>query len=150
VGDLTGYHGATVDQAVRLSSSAWKERDLVVTQDVSGDGVTDLVYRSDVSGKLWLRRGIAASGGVNLNSLATAAGSSGGEDNEYGASGWSSSAMPHLMGTPSANGDTVPDIWAVLADGSVRFHAGSKTTLSGSGTKVIARADYWKTRIGIG
>jgi hypothetical protein len=54
------------------------------------------------------------------------------------------------MGTPSANGDTVPDIRAVLADGSVRFHAGSRTALSGSGTEVIARADYWKTRIGIG
>lgn len=148
---LTGYHGATVDQAVRLNSSAWKERDMVVTQDVSGDGVTDLVYRSDVSGKLWLRKGIAASGGgVNLSSLATAAGSSGGEDNEYGASGWASSAKPHLMGTPSANGDTVPDIWAVLADGSVRFHAGGKAALSGSGTEVIARADYWKTRIDIG
>lgn len=54
------------------------------------------------------------------------------------------------MGTPSANGDTVPDIWAVLADGSVRFHAGGKAALSGSGTEVIARADYWKTRIDIG
>ncbi|MFF6915900.1 hypothetical protein [Streptomyces sp. NPDC012466] len=87
---------------------------------------------------------------VDLSSLATAANSSGGEDNEYGGSGWSSSAMPHLMGTPSANGDTIPDIWAVLADGSVRFHAGSKTAPSGSGTEVIARADYWKTRTDIG
>ncbi|GAA2528201.1 hypothetical protein GCM10010423_23430 [Streptomyces levis] len=58
--------------------------------------------------------------------------------------------MPHLMGTPSANGDTVPDLWAVLADGSVRFHSGSKTALSGPGAEVIARADYWKTRIAIG
>ncbi|WP_179272665.1 MULTISPECIES: hypothetical protein [Streptomyces] len=54
------------------------------------------------------------------------------------------------MGTPSANGDTVPDLWAVLADGSVRFHSGSKTALSGPGAEVIARADYWKTRIAIG
>ncbi|MDQ0750820.1 hypothetical protein QF034_005051 [Streptomyces africanus] len=122
-----------------------------MAQDVSGDGVTDLVYRSDVSGKLWLRKGIAASGGgVALSSLATAANSSGGEDNEYGASGWSSSGRPHLMGTPSADGDTVPDIWAVLADGSVRFYAGSKTALTGSGTEIIGRADYWKTRITIG
>lgn len=146
-----GYHGATVDQAVRLNASAWKERDAVLAQDVSGDGVTDLVYRSDVSGKLWLRKGIAASGGgVNLTSLATAANSSGGADSEYGASGWSSSAMPHLMGTPSANGDTIPDVWAVLADGSVRFQSGSRTALTGLGTEIIARADYWKTRIAIG
>ncbi|MGW0866686.1 DNRLRE domain-containing protein [Streptomyces sp. NPDC002611] len=148
---LTGYHGATVDQSVRLNASAWKERDLVVARDVSGDGVTDMVYRSDASGKLWLRKGIAASGGgVDLGSLATAANSSGGADNEYGSSGWSSDDMPHLMGTPSADGDAVPDIWAVRADGSVRFHAGGKTAVTGSGTEIIGRADYWKTRIAIG
>ena len=76
---LTGYHGATVDQAVRLiASSAWTDRDLVTVMDVSGDGVADLVFRSDASGRLLLRKGVAASGGgVDLNSLASAANSSG-------------------------------------------------------------------------
>ncbi|MGQ4385513.1 DNRLRE domain-containing protein [Streptomyces sp. SAS_270] len=148
---FTGYHGATVDQAIRLSASGWKDRDIVTAQDITGDDVTDLVYRTDVSSRLLLRKGIAASGaGTDLNSLASAAGSSGGADTEYGASGWSSSSVPLLIGTPDANGDSVPDIWAVRSDGSVRFHAGGKAALSGSGAEIIAPASYWKTRIAIG
>ncbi|MFE1881616.1 DNRLRE domain-containing protein [Streptomyces diastatochromogenes] len=148
---FTGYHGATIDQATRLAASAWKDRDLVTAQDISGDGVTDLLYRSDVSGRLLLRKGIAAGGGgVDLNSLAFAANSSGGVDIEYAASGWLSSSFPFLIGTPSTNGDTVPDIWAIRSDGSVRFYAGGKTALTGSGTEVIAPKSYWLTRIAIG
>ncbi len=149
---FTGYHGATVDQAVRLiASSAWADRDLVAVQDVSGDGVADLLYRSDTSGRLLLRKGSAASGGgVVLNSLSSAANSAGGTDNEYAASGWTKASVPHLFGTPDANGDEIPDIWAVRSDGSVRFHAGGKTALSGSGTEIITPKDYWKTRIAIG
>ncbi|MER5212242.1 DNRLRE domain-containing protein [Streptomyces sp. NPDC002838] len=148
---FTGYHGATVDQAISLSSSAWTERDLVTVQDVSGDGAADIVFRSDVSGRLLLRKGIAASGGGTvLNSLASAANSAGGLDTEYGASGWHSDSIPLLMGTPDANGDSVPDIWTVRSDGSVRFYAGSKTALSGSGTEIVAKASYWAKRIAIG
>ncbi|MBO7936182.1 DNRLRE domain-containing protein [Streptomyces antibioticus] len=148
---FTGYHGATVDQAVRLSASAWTERDIVTVQDISGDGVSDLVYRTDVSARLLLRKGIAASGGgVTLTSLASAANSSGGVDIEYGAAGWGSASIPHLIGTPDVNGDSVPDIWTVRSDGAVRFYAGSKTALSGSGAEIIAPASYWKTRIAIG
>lgn len=134
-----------------MSASAWEDRDLVTAQDITGDGVTDLLYRTDVSGRLLLRKGVAASsGGVDLDSLASAANSSGGVDIEYGVSGWDSDKIPLLIGTPSVNGDSVPDIWAVRSDGSVRFYAGSKTALSGSGTEIIATADYWKTRIAIG
>lgn len=148
---FTGYHGATVGQAISLSSSAWTERDLVTVQDVSGDGVADIVFRSDVSGRLLLRKGIAASGGgVDMDSLGSAANSAGGLDTEYGASGWSSDSIPLLMGTPDANGDSVPDIWTVRSDGSVRFYAGSKTALSGSGTEIIGKSSYWAKRIGIG
>ncbi|MEU9174057.1 FG-GAP-like repeat-containing protein [Streptomyces sp. NPDC048420] len=148
---LTGYHGATVDQAVLLSGSAWTSRDLVTVMDVSGDGIADMVYRTDASGRLLLRKGVAASGGgTNLNSLASAANSSGGTDTEYGASGWLSSEVPLLMGTPDANSDGIPDIWAVNANGSVRFHPGSRTVLSGTGAEIIAPASYWKTRIAIG
>ncbi len=148
---LTGYHGATVDQAIRLSASAWTDRDLVTVMDVSGDGVADLVYRTDASGRLLLRKGIAAgSGGTDLNSFASAVNSAGGADTEYGASGWGSDAIPLLMGMPDANSDSVPDIWAVRSDGSVRFHPGSKTALSGSGTEIISKASYWATRTAIG
>jgi hypothetical protein len=149
---FTGYHGATIDQATRLWTSGWTSRDIVTALDISGDGVTDLVYRSDTSGKLQLRKGIAASGGgVNLASLGNAGSSADGADSEYGASGWAVSSFPLLMGTPDANGDAVPDIWGVRSDGSVRLYAGGKiTVVPGSGTEIIAPASYWKTRIAIG
>ena len=147
---LTGYHGATVDQAVRLASG-WAERDVVIVADVSGDGVADMVYRTDASGRLLLRKGIAASGGgTDLTSLSSAANSSGGVDTEYGASGWSSADIPLLMGTPDANSDGIPDIWAVRSDSPVRFHAGGKAALSGAGTEIIGKSTYWSTRIAIG
>ncbi|MGW4873072.1 DNRLRE domain-containing protein [Streptomyces chartreusis] len=151
---FTGYHGATIDQATRLWTSGWVSRDIVTAQDISGDGVTDLLYRSDTSGKLQLRRGIAASGGgVSLTSLSNAGSSADGEDKEYGASGWAVSNFPLLMGTPDADGDadTLPDIWGVRSDGSVRFYSGGKTSVvAGSGAEVIAPASYWKTRMAIG
>jgi hypothetical protein len=151
---LTGYNGATVEEARRLSGSAWTDRDFVTAQDVSGDGVTDFVYRSDVSGRLLLRKGIkdTATGGVDLDSLASGAASSGGADTEYGASGWGSSNIRLLFGTPDANGDGIPDIWALKADGTVRFYAGSRTVLSGSGTEIVGNGDGvgWKNKLTVG
>ena len=148
---FTGYHGATIDQAVRLTSAPWTERDLVTVMDVSGDGVTDIVYRTDVSSQLMLRKGIAASGGgVDFNSLATGANSSGGTDTVYGAGGWSSTSIPLLVGTPDVSGDGIPDVWTVRSDGSVRFYAGGKTVLAGSGTEIVSASSNWKTRIAIG
>ncbi len=148
---LTGYNGATVAQATRLSSSPWTERDIVTVLDVTGDGITDLVYRTDVSGRLLLRTGIKSpTGGVDLTSLASAANSATGVDAVYGASGWYRASIPHIMGTPDANGDGVPDIWTVRTDGSVRVYFGSRTTLTGSGTEVIGANTNWKTRQTIG
>ncbi|MFJ7078206.1 DNRLRE domain-containing protein [Streptomyces sp. NPDC098781] len=151
---FTGYHGATIDQATRLWTSGWSGRDIVTALDISGDGVTDLMYRSDASGKLQLRTGIAASGGgVSLTSLGNAGSSAEGEDKEYGAAGWAVSNFPLLMGTPDTNGDadTTPDIWGVRSDGSVRLYEGGKTSVvPGSGVEIIAPASYWKTRIAIG
>lgn len=148
---FTGYHGATIDQAIRLSASAWKDRDLVTVQDITGDGVTDLLYRTDVSARLLLRKGIVASGGgVDLNSLAAAANSSGGADIIYGASGWSSTDVPLLTGTPDVTSDAIPDIWAVESNGSVRLQSGSRTSLTGTGSEIIGPASYWQTCIAIG
>lgn len=147
---FTGYHGATIDQAILLSAS-WKNLDIVTVQDVSGDGIADLVYRSDLTGRLMLRKGLAdAGGGVSPASLATEAGSSGGADTVYGSSGWYSSSVLLLHGTPDANGDRIPDIWTTRSDGSVRFYSGSRTALSGPGTVIVGPTSHWKTRIAIG
>ncbi|WRZ90225.1 DNRLRE domain-containing protein [Streptomyces sp. NBC_01007] len=147
---FTGYHGATIDQAIRLSASAWTERDIVTVADISGDGAADLVYRTDVSARLLFRKGKTSGGATDLNSLASAANSADGVDNVYGASGWGSNSIYLLIGTPDANGDSIPDIWTVHTNGTVRFYAGSRTALSGSGTEIIGTASYWKNRIAIG
>lgn len=149
---FTGYHGATIETATRLAASTWTDRDLVTLGDVSGDGVADLVFRSDVSSKLWLRKGIkdSAGHGVTLGSLASGAASSGGADTDYGSSGWSSANIPLLVGIPDANGDGIPDVWTVRSDGSVRFYAGATTVLPGSGVEIITPRSYWKTRVAIG
>ncbi|MYY13486.1 hypothetical protein GT204_32605 [Streptomyces sp. SID4919] len=149
---FTGYHGVTIGQATRLATSGWgSERDLVSALDISGDGVTDLLYRNNTTSKLMLRKGIAvADDEVDVDSLASAANSAGGSDTEYGSSGWSRTNIPLLMGTPDANGDSVPDIWTVHANGSVRFYPGSPTGLSGSGSEIISPRSYWQTRITIG
>ncbi|MFD4524533.1 hypothetical protein ACFWP7_11560 [Streptomyces sp. NPDC058470] len=99
-----------------------------------------------------LRKGLAASGGgVDVNSLASAANSSGGLDAEYSATGWSRSDMPFLMGTPDTNGDLIPDMWAIRSDGSVASYPGSRTSVvPTSGTQVIAPSVLWLARIAIG
>ncbi|QXE35412.1 DNRLRE domain-containing protein [Streptomyces sp. GMY02] len=148
---LTGYNGATVEKATRLAGASWTPRDIVTVLDVTGDGVTDMIFRTDETGRLMLRTGIkAASGGVDLNSLAQAVNSAGGADSQYGASGWSSTAVPHIMGTPDTNGDSIPDIWTVRSDGSVHLHTGSRTALTGNGTEIIGAQSWWKTRQTIG
>ncbi|MFJ2094024.1 DNRLRE domain-containing protein [Streptomyces sp. NPDC087901] len=145
---FVGYNGATVDRAVQLSSSPWTARDIVTVQDITGDGVTDLVYRSDESGRLLLRTGKKATGGgVDLNSLAAAVNSADGADSVYGASGWGSASIRFLFGTPDANGDQIPDIWTLKTDGTVRFYAGSRTALSGSGTQIVTG---WQNKMAIG
>ncbi|MFJ7155832.1 hypothetical protein ACIQUQ_12910 [Streptomyces sp. NPDC101118] len=150
-----GYNGATVEKAVRLSSTVWGDRDLVQVTDIDGNGVTDMVYRNDTQGKLFLRLGKAASsGGVDLDSLAAAADSAspGGVDITYGASGWQRSNIRLFLGTPDVDGDGVPDIWTLRVDGSVRFYRGSPTAMSGSGTLIVGNSNGvgWKYKQAIG
>lgn len=149
---LSGYNGATVETATLLNAGpAWADRDLVTLQDVTGDGVTDMIYRTDTSGHLVLRTGIkdAATGGVSLDSLSLSGSSAGGADNtDYGPSGWTPGNIRLLFGTPDANGDLIPDIWALKADGTVRFYAGSRTALSGSGTEIISGG--WQSMLAVG
>jgi hypothetical protein len=118
---------------------------------MSGDGVADLVYRSDALGRLMLRKGTAASGGgVSLTSLGSSTASSGGADTTWSGTGWVSTNMLFVMGTPDANGDGVPDVWGVTADGSVRFYAGSRTAPFAGGIQVIDPTTWWRTRTSVG
>ncbi len=148
---LTGYNGAAISTATRLTSSPWLDRDIVMVQDVNGDGAADLVFRDDSTQKLHLRLGKkAASGGTDINSLAVAANSVTGVDDPYNGGGWSRASIPFVIGTPDANGDGIPDVWTVRSDGSVRFYAGDRTVLPGAGTTMITANDAWRKRIAVG
>ncbi|WP_322108569.1 FG-GAP repeat domain-containing protein [Streptomyces atratus] len=143
---FVGYNGATVDKAVQLSSSPWTDRDIVTVQDITGDGVTDLLYRS-TSGRMLLRTGKkATTGGVDLTSLASAANSAGGVDAVYGSGGWEPAKIRLLFGTPDLNGDAIPDIWALRVDGTLNVYTPSRTD-TGAGTQITTG---WQNKMAIG
>lgn len=153
---FTGYNGALVEQATRLSTSAWTDRDLVTAQDVNKDGVADVIYRNHTEGKLFLRLGKPdPDGGVDPSSLAAAANSAspGGVDITYGTAGWQRENVRLLFGTPDANGDGIPDVWTIAKDGAVRFYAGKADSLPGGGTVIIANTAGsigWTQKMAIG
>ncbi|MEU3603563.1 VCBS repeat-containing protein [Streptomyces sp. NPDC006798] len=137
---FTGYTGVAFDSAVRLSSTAWTNRDLVSVGDHDKNGAVDLVYRSFDSNRLLLRYGKAdpATGGTLLTSLASAANSATGIDAEYG-TGWSPASIPLMTSTPDVNGDGIPDIWAVTGTtngGKVLFYP-NKPAFGGTPITVI-------------
>lgn len=142
---LTGYTGASFVAAHEIAVSAWESRDLVTLGDVDKDGVPDLLFRSE-SDNLRIRYGKkATTGGATLDSLATSAGSRPGSDQTY-ASGWTAAGYPtrFLRGTPDVTGDSIPDIWALSPDGSVKVFAGGATQL-GAGVTVISAGSGWGT-----
>ncbi|WP_411112299.1 DNRLRE domain-containing protein [Streptomyces sp. c-19] len=146
-----GYNGASFTEARMLTSSPWADRDLVTVADFGGDGVPDLLYRSETAGfGLALRHGKPGTGGgVDLNSLATAANSKTGRDEVYGTGGWDKASMPKIMGTPDAHGDSdgIPDIWAVASDGYLYFYAGGRTE---HGARFAASGVGWGSNRAIG
>ncbi|MFG2935179.1 FG-GAP-like repeat-containing protein [Streptomyces sp. NPDC048282] len=146
-----GYTGATFSTATQISATAWAARDLVSIGDHNKDGEPDLLWRSVSSGNLYVRYGIADSGGGStIASLSTAAGSLTGVDTTY-ATGWTETAKPtpHFFGTPDVTGDDIPDIWALNSDGSVDVYAGGSAAI-GAATRVISANTTWSSTLALG
>ncbi|MCG7524187.1 FG-GAP-like repeat-containing protein [Streptomyces sp. OfavH-34-F] len=136
---LLGYTGGTFQEAVQLSATAWEPRDIVNVADIDLDGTPDLLWRNTSNGNMYIRHGKAGavSGGVDLNSLKTAAASREGKDTSYG-TGWTGAKIDIAMGIPDVNGDRIPDIWArFTADGSVKVYHPSATNTNPAAKTVI-------------
>ncbi|MEU9859030.1 DNRLRE domain-containing protein [Streptomyces sp. NPDC047974] len=144
-----GYTGASFTEARLVASAPWADRDILTVADISGDNVPDLLFRSaETERGLLLRHGKpAAGGGVDLASLTTAAGSKTGQDEVYGTTGWGTSNIPKIIGTPDIDKDGIPDLWACLSDGRLYFYPGGRTT---HGTRFLSSASGWLTATTIG
>ncbi|MCX5560865.1 FG-GAP-like repeat-containing protein [Streptomyces sp. NBC_00038] len=148
---FSGYTGASFSTATQIAASSWAVRDLVSIGDHNSDGEPDLLWRSGSSGNLYVRYGIADSGGGStIASLSSAAGSLTGIDTTY-ATGWTEDAkpMPRFYGTPDVTGDGIPDIWALDSDGTVDVYPGGSAAI-GTATQVISASTTWATRLALG
>ncbi|MFG3497809.1 DNRLRE domain-containing protein [Streptomyces sp. NPDC047928] len=126
---FTGYTGASFSAVKQLSGDDWAPRTLVQADSIAGGAALDLVYRTDTTGRVFLRKGLKNANGIGTDpaSFATQAASEGGIDVVYGSSGWSSTALPIVIGTPDVTGDSVPDVWVVRADGNASVYPGNST-----------------------
>ncbi|MFJ3934693.1 FG-GAP-like repeat-containing protein [Streptomyces sp. NPDC090029] len=138
---FTGYSGSSFATAHKMTNSAWDGRDLVLVDDVTGDGTADLVFRTYGSGRLYLREGKPDGDGTGTDilSLGLASTSCTGADAVYGASAWEPGNIPLLVGTPDSDGDGIPDIWVMFKSGNVYVYPGGRAT-HGSPRKVIDEA----------
>ncbi|MFJ5829553.1 FG-GAP repeat domain-containing protein [Streptomyces sp. NPDC093089] len=146
---FTGYTGAAFTDARQLATTGWNTQDIVTVADISGDNVPDLLFRTEETGRgLLLRHGKpATTGGVDLTSLTTPAASATGKDEVYGSGGWNRASIPMIIGIPDANGDTIPDLWAVMSNASIRFYPGNRT---GHGTSTEVGAGGWTGLLTLG
>lgn len=133
---FTGYTGVSFSSATQLAGDDWSIRDLVQVGNIAGDSALDLVYRTNLSSKLYLRKGKAhASGtGTDLASFAVQTASADGIDFAYGTSGWHSDTMRIVIGSPDVTGDAIPDVWALKSDGNAVIYPGSRTAALSSTT----------------
>ncbi|MER7167043.1 FG-GAP-like repeat-containing protein [Micromonospora sp. NPDC000207] len=139
---LSGYTGASFQEATLMEGTAWARREVVNVADVDQDGTPDLLWRNLDNGNMYVRHGRPGpvTGSVDLNSLKQAAASRDG-DVSYG-TGWSEANINALIAIPDVNGDGVPDFWARFAsDGQIRLYYPSRTN-TGTPVKVVLGADW--------
>lgn len=143
---LSGYTGASFQEATQMTASAWARRDLVNVADIDLDGTPDLLWRNLDNGNMYVRHGKpgTVAGSVSLDSLKTAANSREG-DVSYGTA-WTEANIGTVIGIPDVNGDRVPDLWAVFAaDGQTRVYHPT-TTNTGAPVKVVLSVDWRSIR----
>ncbi|MFE5720728.1 DNRLRE domain-containing protein [Streptomyces erythrochromogenes] len=147
---FSGYSGASFASYKQVATTVWESRDIVGVRDISGDKIPDLLYRDNLNPNrgLVLRKGKpGANGGVDLVSLKDGASSLGGQDYGYATTGWGRAAVPKILGTADANGDGIPDVWAVDSAGKQRLYMGGTTAL---GSPTGMDEDAWNTYLTIG
>ncbi|MGW6842855.1 DNRLRE domain-containing protein [Streptomyces sp. NPDC054958] len=146
---FSGYTGSSFTSYKKMATG-WAGRDIVGVRDVSGDKIPDLIFRDNTNANrgLALRKGKqGVNGGVDLSSLESKANSEGGEDYTYATSGWGRTNYPKVLGTPDANGDGIPDIWAVGDNGNQWLFQGGTSAI---GIPLGRDEDGWNTFLTIG
>ncbi|MEV0430858.1 DNRLRE domain-containing protein [Micromonospora sp. NPDC050495] len=141
---LSGYTGASFQEATLMEGTAWARREIVNVADIDLDGTPDLVWRNLDNGNMYIRHGKpgTVAGSVLLDSLKSAAASRSG-DVAYGTS-WTEANVNAVIGIPDVNGDRVPDMWARFAsDGAMRIYYPS-TTNTNAPVKIVL-GDNWNT-----
>ncbi|MFV2019021.1 DNRLRE domain-containing protein [Micromonospora sp. LOL_023] len=139
---LSGYTGASFQQATLMEGTAWARREVVNVADIDQDGTPDLLWRDLDNGRMSVRHGLpgTVAGSVDLHSLKLAVNSRDG-DVSFG-TGWSASAVNAVVGVPDLNGDGRPDIWARFSsDGQLRIYHPS-TTNAGTPVQVLSSTVY--------
>ncbi|KAB1938169.1 VCBS repeat-containing protein [Micromonospora sp. ALFpr18c] len=139
---LSGYTGASFQEATLMEGTAWARREVVNVADIDLDGTPDMLWRNLDNGNMYVRHGKpgSTSGSVNLDSLKSAAASRSG-DVSYG-TGWSEANISAMISIPDVNGDRVPDFWTRSGtDGMMRIYHPS-TTNTGGPVKVVLGDDW--------
>ncbi|MBN1174579.1 MAG: hypothetical protein JXA67_20605 [Micromonosporaceae bacterium] len=135
---LTGYTGASFQDAVLMEGTAWATREILNIADVDLDGTPNLLWRNLANGNVFLRHGKpgAVAGSADLASIKLAGNSREG-DVKVG-TGWTPTATTAAIGIPDVNGDRIPDLWARSGtDGQVRVYHPTSTAVGDPVTTAI-------------
>ncbi|MCN0179071.1 DNRLRE domain-containing protein [Salinispora arenicola] len=139
---LSGYTGASFQEAILMNGNAWARREIVNVADIDLDSTPDLLWRNLDNGNMYIRHGKpgAVTGSVDLDSIKLAANSREG-DVSYGVS-WTETNVNAVIGIPDVNGNGVPDLWARFGqDGMMRIYHPS--TINTHGPVKIVLGDDW-------